>query len=120
MDHNAQPAAQLKIRGGLRHSRILILFLGEPFCMNDLYFLVKDEDELRDKVWKNLFDAIVKDGKGLRIEELKADGIGDKKLFKVWIEPRTFGTITAPVDRWRDYQITCTGAGSDVLLDKTL
>ena len=50
--------------------------------MNEMYFLVKDEDELKDKVWKIFFEKLAK-GEALRVQELKVDG-SCKRLFKVW------------------------------------
>lgn len=50
--------------------------------MNEMYFLVKDEDELKDKVWKNFFEKLA-GGAALRVQELKIDG-SCKRLFKVW------------------------------------
>lgn len=50
--------------------------------MNEMYFLVKDEDELKDKVWKNFSEKLA-GGAALRVQELKVDG-SCKRLFKVW------------------------------------
>ena len=54
--------------------------------MNQLYFLVKDEDELRDKVWKALFEKMINSSVTLIVEPLEVEG-ADRKLFKVsWWE----------------------------------
>ena len=50
--------------------------------MNQLYFLVKDEDELRDEVWNALFEKMSNSSITLSIEPLEVSGT-DKKLFKV-------------------------------------
>lgn len=55
---------------------------GEPICMNQLYFLVDSEDELRDEVWNALFEKMSNSSITLSIEPLEVSGT-DKKLFKV-------------------------------------
>ena len=50
--------------------------------MNQLYFLVDSEDELRDKVWNALFEKMNNSSITLSIEPLEVSGT-DKKLFKV-------------------------------------
>lgn len=84
--------------------------------MNQIYFLVKDKDELRDKVWDKFFDDIVSGIRVLRIQELEVNG-SNKRLFKVWTEfPRSpyfsYGNvITTPAEQttpfWEDIKITC-------------
>lgn len=83
--------------------------------MNQIYFLVKDIDELKDKVWDKFFDDIVSGIRVLRIQELEVNG-SNKRLFKVWTEfPAipyiSYGTITASAVQttpcWEDIKITC-------------
>lgn len=50
--------------------------------MNQLYFLVDNEDELRDEVWNALFEKMSNSSITLSIEPLEVSGT-DKKLFKV-------------------------------------
>lgn len=50
--------------------------------MNQLYFLVDSEDELRDEVWNALFEKMSNSSITLSIEPLEVSGT-DKKLFKV-------------------------------------
>lgn len=50
--------------------------------MNQLYFLVDNEDELKDEVWNALFKKINNSSITLSIEPLEVSGT-DKKLFKV-------------------------------------
>ena len=81
--------------------------------MNQMYFLVKDKDELRDKVWDKFFDDIVSGTRVLRIQELEVNG-SNKRLFKVWTEfPAapyiSYGNITTTTStpHWEGIQITC-------------
>ena len=83
--------------------------------MNQMYFLVKDKDELKDKVWDKFFDDIVSGIRVLRIQELEVNG-SNKRLFKVWTEfpvsPYiSYNAITVPAVQttpcWEDIKITC-------------
>lgn len=81
--------------------------------MNQMYFLVKDEEELRDKVWKNFSEKLA-GGAALRIQELEVNG-SNKRLFKVWTEwPAAsyitydnITTTTTPMPQWRNNIIPC-------------
>lgn len=83
--------------------------MGEPICMNQLYFLVDSEDELKDKVWNALFEKMINSSITLLVEPLEVSGT-DKKLFKVsWWE--SYNNII--VDNrnagssWNRVEVTC-------------
>lgn len=51
--------------------------------MIQMYFLVEDENELKDKIWENFFDDLMS-GAVLGIEELPIEE-DDERLFRVWV-----------------------------------
>lgn len=85
--------------------------------MFQMYFLVKDENELKDKVWKIFFKKLA-GGAALRVQELELEVDGNnKRLFKVWTEwpaaPCIIMPAAAPIEvkpLWQQegvIQITC-------------
>lgn len=85
--------------------------------MFQMYFLVKDEDELKDKVWKIFFEKLA-GGAALRVQELKVDG-SCKRLFKVWTTSTSYSITTTTFnpninvtplsqkENWWEITITC-------------
>ena len=82
--------------------------------MSQMYFLVKDEDELKDKVWKNFFEKLA-GGAALRMQELKVDG-SCKRLFKVWTTSTSYSISTHNINvvplsakeaDWWETTLTC-------------
>ena len=83
--------------------------MGEPICMNQLYFLVDSEDELKDEVWNTLFEKMINSSITLLVEPLEVSGT-DKKLFKVsWWE--SYNNIIASKQNigslWSAVEVTC-------------
>lgn len=81
---------------------------GEPICMNQLYFLVKDEDELRDEVWNALFEKMINSSITLLVEPLEVSGT-DKKLFRVsWWESYNINIDNKNAgSSWSRWEIKC-------------